>query len=83
MTRDESNTSKSSAMNVLPFELAPEVVEQIDEFKNNNCNWVDVTLDGEVVKLVFSRTVKEFDSYKALVSKESAWYYLFIEFLFD
>ena len=62
----ESNATKSSAMNVLPFAVAPELRAGLGEFKvaagATTTNWVAMTVAGETVTLVSSKTVGDLSS---------------------
>lgn len=53
----ESNNSKSTARNVLPFQLSPELRAKFAEFKNKSSNWIEMTVEGETVSLVGSQQV--------------------------
>jgi hypothetical protein len=59
----ESNISKLSAMNVLPFQATPELRDKLAEFKNKaTINWVDMTVTSETVNLVSAKIVGEFSA---------------------
>ena len=55
----ESSVQKSSAMNVLPFTLTPELLAALAAIKKQQdaCNWVEMTADGDAIKLIASKTV--------------------------
>ena len=58
----ESNVSKLSAMNVLPFQANPELRAKLAEFKNKVINWVDMTVTSETVNLVSAKIVGDFSA---------------------
>jgi twinfilin-like protein len=65
-SRAESNTSKLSAMNVLPFQATPELRAKLAEFKSKAINWVDMTVTSETVNLVSAKHVGELSAGSSL-----------------
>lgn len=64
-------------MNVLPFQVSPELEEKLLEFRDGLCNWVDmkvVTEDVpvETIILVDHRKLEDFNSLLQYVSKDEA-----------
>lgn len=52
------STTKSSAMSVLPFTPSPELVVALASFqRKEGCNMVEMTVDGDSISLVSSKTV--------------------------
>eukprot|EP01036_Dinobryon_divergens_P023023 gene23023-31335_t len=77
LTQTESHKTKSTAMNVLPFQVSPELEEKLLEFRDGLCNWVDmkvVTEDVpvETIILVDHRKLEDFNSLLQYVSKDEA-----------
>jgi hypothetical protein len=70
----ESSSSKASALTVLPFELSPEVLEQMQRFKegSSDCNWVELTITKEVITLVGYRAVSAQEALQQYIDSESA-----------
>ena len=60
LNQGESTKSKASAMGVLPFEFSPESQEQIENFKNGKCNWLELTLVTETVKFLSAEMLTDF-----------------------
>lgn len=52
LTHTESNVTKSTAMGALPFDLSPQVINAMNEFKANNVNWIEMKVESECVHLV-------------------------------
>lgn len=74
LTQKESGDVKASALGVIPFELSPEVNEKFEEFKNNNCNWISLTVSNEVVELIDSKTLSFDGALKNYIRPDVARY---------
>jgi len=72
MTANESVKIKSSAMGVLPFEMTEQVIEKLNEFKTETCNWVEMTLESETVSLLSAKNVSTSSKFQQHVSEEQA-----------
>ena len=72
LSKVESSASKGTAMTVLPFALSDEVLEQLEAFKQGSCNWVESTVENEVIKLIGYRTVSAEDSLQPFIDTENA-----------
>ena len=59
MTRLESLTTKSLALNAIPFTVEASLEEAFESFKSNNSNWVSFTVESEIFKLIESKVLEE------------------------
>jgi len=58
----ESTATKSTAMNVLPFNVDPELKARLVDFKAGGINWITMTVSDETVRLVDAKIVGELAS---------------------
>jgi twinfilin len=72
LSQAESNASKSTALGVIPFQLSSGALEALTEFQNGNKNWIEMTIDGEIVALVRAESVTESTNLRSVVSNEIA-----------
>lgn len=72
LNQGESTKSKASAMGVLPFEFTPESHEQIENFKNGKCNWLELTLVTETVKLLSAKMLTDLTELSSHVNPDVA-----------
>lgn len=72
MAHGESNVTKSTAMNVLPFDMTSEARNGLMQFKDNQVNWVELTLESEVIHLVTAVTVEAGKTLQGMVSGDDA-----------
>jgi hypothetical protein len=63
---------KATALGVIPFQLSSEVIAKLTEFKNGECNWIEVTIESEVVQLICSKTVDSAEDLRSHIDSESA-----------
>jgi hypothetical protein len=61
-------------MGVLPFSLSPEVMQKFDDFKQGTCNWIDMTIESEVIQLIGSKMVDSTTSLSQYVTGDNARY---------
>lgn len=59
-------------MGVLPFQLTTEVSEKLSDFESGHCNWLELTVESETVKLVSGGTVSSGDGLQQLISQDQA-----------
>ena len=70
----ESVKSKSSAMGVIPFHFADDAKEQLVNFKDSNCNWLEMTVVTDTINLVSFQNISDFDHFAHLIHPEKARY---------
>jgi twinfilin-like protein len=74
LTQQESGDVKSSALVAIPFELSPEVSDKLHEFLADQCNWLDVTVNNEIVQLLGSKTLQANEELKPHINPDVARY---------
>lgn len=53
----ESNVTKSNAMGALPFSLSEEATTALNQFKNNEVNWIEMYVQNESVHVHQSKYI--------------------------
>eukprot|EP01039_Chlorochromonas_danica_P004912 gene4912-5388_t len=72
LTQSESNQVKSTALGVIPFAISDEVAEQFAAFKEGSVNWIEVTINNEVIELLHSRSLPSDGGFNQYVDDETA-----------
>ncbi len=54
--------------------MSDEVLEKFDDFKQGTCNWIEMTIESEVIKLVTATQVDLGSSLTELVNRHNARY---------
>lgn len=72
LVRGESMQAKSTAMGVLPFTLGPSVQDEFQRFVSGDINWIELSLDNEVIHLQAAKVVDISDNLQAHVNADSA-----------
>lgn len=78
LTQSESANTRSSAMTVLPFKIAPEVLESFTQFNSKEVNWIELTMEStETIRLVSSRKIGKTEKTCAYLSDSCASYIIY------
>lgn len=72
MTQSESTSSKAAALGVIPFQTSEEVLEKFNEFKEGSTNWIDMTVESEVIQLVGAKSITDDHALAAHVRSDIA-----------
>lgn len=76
LTLSESTNSKSTAMNVLPFNFDPVLLEKFKELKDSTLplttNWLELNVASETVNLVKSTLISDFSSVQQHINQQEA-----------
>lgn len=74
VSASEVTASKASALGVIPFTLSDEVLHKFDEFKQGSCNWIEMTIEAEVIQLVSAKEVSSEGSLSQYLNRDNARY---------
>jgi twinfilin-like protein len=78
LTQSESANIKSSAMTVLPFKIAPEVLDSFKQFNSNQVNWIELSMEStETIKLVSNRKIEKTEKTCGYISDSNASYIIY------
>ncbi len=78
LTQSESANTKSSAMTVLPFKIAPEVLESFKQFNSKEINWIELTMEStETIRLVSNRKIGKTEKTCGYLSDSNASYIIY------
>jgi hypothetical protein len=64
--------TKSTAMGVVPFSLGEGVSAAFKNFIAGKCNWLEMSVQSEVIRLETSKSVNITDNLEALVNADAA-----------
>lgn len=64
--------SRSTAMGVMPFAVAPAAIDKFAQYRDGSCNWLEMTVESEMVQLVAAGNIAAGDSLQKLISQDQA-----------
>lgn len=72
LTQSEVGSSKASALGVIPFQTSEEVLAKFNEFKEGSVNWIDMTVESEVIQLIGAKSIGSNDALSSHVRTDIA-----------
>lgn len=75
MIHKETIDIKSTAMGVLPFSMSAEVPGSFQQFLSGESNWVDISLQSEVIHVESTAVVESRGPFQVLINENDARYY--------
>ncbi len=70
--------TKASALGVIPFAMRSEVLEKFEDFKQEECNWIEMAIESEAISLVGAKLIDTECSMMEHVNVDNARYSFYL-----